>query len=247
MIGVFDSGAGGLCALKELSRLRPASAFLYYADTAALPFGEKSPAFIRERIRRALSFFKEQGADAVLFACGTASSYLTGECKQSFTFPIFDILTPAAQAASGFARVGLIATKATVARAHFAAALAASGGRTVFSLACPTLVPLAEEGGRRGRREVRRALSPLVPAAPDALVLGCTHFSLLQAPIARALPRAVLIDAAAHAAKAVADALPGKEEAPLCRFAVTGRPEDFYRTACRVLGRRLPRDAFFKV
>lgn len=245
MIGVFDSGAGGLCALSHLLRLRPHGAFCYYADTAALPFGEKSPAFIRERISRALAFFESAGADGVLFACGTASSYL--EWKEPFPFPVFDIITPAACAAKDFARVGLICTRASAACGRFARTLAQKTHCTVLSLPCPSLVTLAESGRRAKKKELSRALAPIAVASPDALVLGCTHFSLLAPQIARVLPHTPLIDAAACAAENAMQGIPPKDEPPSLRFAVTGELPAFQKTACRVLGKELPKEAFFNI
>lgn len=240
MIGVFDSGVGGLSAFLPLRSLLPSADLLYYADTAALPLGEKSDGEILARVRRALGFFERMGVSGVLLACGTASSLFTEKCKEEFPFPIIDIISPTAMAAKSLAknaRILLLATPAAVRSGVFATAVAGRG-RTVFSLACPHFVRLAEKGAPHDLSVLQKTLAPAIPLAPTAVLLGCTHFSLLHEDISTILPGTRLIDAAACGAAACAARLSemGRGEE---RFFVTGDPRLFERRASATLHREI--------
>ena len=240
MIGVFDSGLGGLSALAPLKDLLPRADLLYLADTAALPLGEKSDGEITSRLTRALALFRREGVSAVLLACGTASSLITEKCKEKFPFPIFDIISPAASAARSLpqgTRAVLLCTEAAARTGKFASALARKQ-TPIFTLACPAFVRMAESGKAPSHRAVRRVLAPIFPVAPSGVILGCTHFSLLQKEIAAALPGARLFDAAALSAAALTARLYGTKAAEgsgETRFLVTGDARRFAKSASRVL------------
>ena len=237
MIGVFDSGVGGLSALSPLAHLLPRADILYYADTAALPLGVKSEEEILERLLLALRFFEQAGVSGVLLACGTASSLLTQKCKASFAFPIVDIIAPTASALRALpkdTRTLFLGTPAAVRAARFPSLLA-RGAAPIFSLPCPALVSLAESG-RASYRRVARVLSPARDLSPRAVVLGCTHFSLLSAEIAAVFPAAHIFDAAALGAAAAASRLSPSGEGTL-RFRTTGDPAHFNERASRILSR----------
>ena len=236
MIGVFDSGLGGLSAFLPLTKLMPQADLCYYADTAALPLGERKDPEILARISTALAFFDDLGVTGVLLACGTASSLLTEECKEKFSFPILDIITPTTHAARSL-KVGshilLLATEAATRKGQFAAALARMG-HSVSSLACPALVRIAEGNAAKGE-SVAEALLPAHAAVPDAIVLGCTHFSLLKQEIAALYPHTRLIDAAACGASAACARFHSEGEGKR-RFFVTGDPILFSAKAEKTLG-----------
>lgn len=239
MIGVFDSGVGGLSSLIPLKKLLPAADILYLADTAALPLGEKSDEEIRARIALALAFFDGEGADAVLLACGTASSLVTDECKAEFAFPIYDIIAPTASAArclSKDARILLLSTPAAARAGRFAAAFA-RGSHPVYTLACPAFVHMAEGRIPKAPHRIERVLAPLFPLSPDVLVLGCTHFSLLKEEIALCYPEARIFDPAYCGAAAVAaHRKHADKEAGQVHFFTTGDPRPFAASASRILG-----------
>lgn len=242
MIGIFDSGVGGLSALAPLRRMMPNADLLYLADTAALPLGEKSDGEISSRVGRALALFRSKSVSAVLLACGTASSLITEECKARFPFPIFDIIKPTASTARSLppsATTVLLSTEAAARAGAFASALSRRH-LPVFTLACPAFVRMAESGKRPSRRAIRRILSPVLPLAPSGVILGCTHFSLLQSEIAAALPHARIFDAAALGAVALSAHLYGTKESTgsgTTEFLVTGDPRRFQKAAARVLRR----------
>lgn len=239
MIGVFDSGVGGLSSLIPLKKLLPEADILYLADTAALPLGEKSDAEIRARIAYALAFFDSKGVDAVLLACGTASSLITDECKAEFAFPIYDIIAPTASAVRCLAkdaRILLLSTPAAARAGRFASAMA-RGDHPVYSLACPAFVHMAEGRVPKTPRRIARVLDPLCPLAPDAIVLGCTHFSLLKEEIALSYPEARIFDPAFCGAAAVAaHRKHADKEAGRVHFFTTGDPRPFAASAARILG-----------
>lgn len=237
MIGIFDSGIGGLSALTPLTRLLPRADILYYADTAALPLGLKSDSEILDRLLLALRFFEEKKVSGVLLACGTASSLFLEKCKEKFSFPIIDIISPTAMAAKSLpkeARLLLLATPAAVRTGCFSAAVARRE-QALFSIPCPRLVRLAEKGNAPPSL-VRRAIGIAPLMHPHAVILGCTHFSHLKAELSALMPGTRLIDAAHCAAAAAASRFPNEGNAT-CRFVVTGDPDRFAKRASRILDR----------
>ena len=240
MIGVFDSGLGGLSALRALSRALPRADLLYYADTAHLPIGEKSKAEICTAVKQALCFFSEQGASHVLLACGTASAVALPECKDLFAFKLYGIIESGARAAARYSpggHIAVIATRATVATHAYAHhILALRPDARVMELSCPTLVTAAEAGVSEG---VAKALSPLVESDADTLLLGCTHFPLLRGTIAALLPAMHPIDPAAQTGRALLPHLP-KEGHGRRECVTTGDPIPFAARAAAVLGEPLP-------
>ena len=246
MIGVLDSGVGGLCALRALRRLCPEENILYLADGAHLPYGARKPEEIRFYTARALSFFLAQGVDRVLIACGTASAYALDFCRKSFPFPVFGVLTPASLAAAKATRslrIGVAATEATVKSGVYPRLLRRfAPGAEVFSLPAPRLVGLAEEGNAT-REEVYHAigesLAPLREARIDTLLLGCTHFSLFKNTFASYFPEARLIDAAPLAAEALLQTFCPRKEKGILRLFTTAEARPFSERATELLGQRV--------
>ena len=211
MIGVFDSGVGGLTVLRELMKRLPGYSFVYFGDTARTPYGNKSPETIERYAREDTSLLLREGAKLIVIACNTASA-LAGEClRKEFPVPVFDVIAPsvlraAAETKSG--RVGVIGTRATVGSGVYAERFRASFPNVeVFSESCPLFVPLVEEGwlGKRETKQiVRRSLAPLRRKNIDTLILGCTHYPLLRSVIAERIGRRVrLVDPAAEVAETV--------------------------------------------
>ncbi len=239
MIGVFDSGLGGLAAFRTLSRALPSTPLLYYADTAHLPIGERSEGEILALTEQALRFFEARGVRLALFACGTASAVSLEKCKQRFTFPLFGIIKDGARAAvrlSKSGRIAVIATPATVASHAYARELRALRPEAeVIELPCPSLVRAAERGEEDA---VCEALTPLLTCDADTLVLGCTHFPLLREAIEALLPHMRTVDPAAETVTGLLSRLPpdGGDTPASRSFFVTGDPHAFARRAAAVLG-----------
>ena len=248
MIGVFDSGIGGITALKELLRLMPQESYVYLADEAHCPYGIRSRTDICRYAAAAVSFFTEKGCDRVLFACGTASALALDFCRKSFTVPIYGVIDPAVQAAAAASqsrRIAIAATEATVKDGRYETLLRRyAPDASVFAIPCAPLVPLAECGARQEEvfAAVKSCLAPLRHAKPDVLILGCTHFSLLQNAIRTYLPGIILIDSAVHGAKALhAEYISpkNKKSAPSLRLYTTKDRATFSRRASAILGTKV--------
>ncbi|HEY0263288.1 MAG TPA: glutamate racemase [Granulicella sp.] len=252
-IAVFDSGFGGLTVLRALLRLIPDARYIYLGDTARLPYGSKSRETI---VRYALSsahFLLDQGADLYVVACNTASALALDELREDLPIPTIGVIEPGAQAAQTAqpnADVLVLATAATVQSHAYARALN-NLGLHAHEKACPLLVPLVEEGwiDHPVTNEVLRIyLAEAFAEAPDAstLVLGCTHYPLLQPAIERALAALGhplrIIDAAQAAAEAASALLPDHPTTgtPSCTFYATDSVEKFQRLGSGFLGQALP-------
>ncbi|MBU9889178.1 MAG: glutamate racemase [Candidatus Omnitrophica bacterium] len=203
-IGVFDSGLGGLTVVRQLRRSLPSEEVLYLGDLAHLPYGTKSTDEIRRRSRECARFLVGRGIKALVIACNSASSVATKLLSGELPVPVLDVITPAVEealAATRNSRIGVIATHATVESGSYAKNLEArSAGAEYFLKPCPLFVPLAEEGWLEGAIALgtaRRYLDPLKKKKIDTLILGCTHYPLLEKVIAKVMgPRVRLVDSA---------------------------------------------------
>jgi len=145
-IGMFDSGIGGLTVLKEYIKLMPNENFIYYADTLHLPYGNKTKEEIISYTEKILEFFLANNVKAVVIACGTASSLAYQHLKEKYPIPIFDIITPTANAIDQ-PKIGIIATKGSVNSHVWENKIReVNPNVTIYTKACPKLVPLAEKG-----------------------------------------------------------------------------------------------------
>ncbi len=209
MIGIFDSGIGGMTVARAVEQLLPGCPLLYFGDIARTPYGTKSPETIIEYSLRNTDFLIKKGASLIIIACNTASSVATDRLRREFRVPIIEVVTPAAEQAinrTKTGRIGVIGTKATVASDIYNRIITGlRPGFKVFSQACPLLVPLVEEGWinkRETKMILRRYLKPLQESQIDTLVLGCTHYPLLTELIQARIGRHVqLIDSSVEAAR----------------------------------------------
>jgi glutamate racemase len=253
-IGVFDSGFGGLTVLKALLQIIPESDYIYFGDTARLPYGSKSVETVARYAVEAVYFLESQGAEMLVIACNTATALALDRITAAAHVPIIGVIEPGAQAAAAVTRnkkVVVIGTEATVSSHAYHKALEARGLK-VREKACPLLVPLVEEGWveHSVSEEVARiylseAFSEGFEDA-DVLVLGCTHYPLLKPMLHRIAPLHVkIVDSAEHTAQAVAAQVhrvePSAEVAehtrkPRLRFFATDSAEKFRRLGARFLG-----------
>lgn len=208
-IGVFDSGVGGLSVLREIRARLPHESLLYVADSGHVPYGEKSPDFIRERCRAIAAFLLEQGAKALVLACNTATAAGVADLREQYPeLPVVGMepaVKPAARATrSGV--VGVLATTGTLKSAKFAALLDrfASDVR-VITQPCPGLVERIEAGelATPGTRMLLESLvQPLIEQGCDTLILGCTHYPFVKPLLRKILPATVaLVDTGAAVAR----------------------------------------------
>ncbi len=220
-IGVFDSGVGGLTVVRALRKALPGEDIVYLGDTARVPYGSKSPRTVEKYSLACQRFLLDRGVKLVLIACNTASANALPALREASPVPVIGAVEPGADAALAASRdrhIGVIGTLATVRSSAYAKAIAARDpGAHLVALACPLLVPLAEEGWTDDEVALavaRRYLAQLFALDPaiDTLVLGCTHYPLLRDVItlvARELAGRdiAVVDSATAMAHAARDAL----------------------------------------
>ena len=253
-IGVFDSGVGGLTVLAELRRRLPDESTIYLGDNARTPYGPRPAEEVRRFTLEAVRWLLDQDVKLLVLACNTATARALPDVRALSDVPVIGVVRPgavAASAATRSGRVGVIATAGTVdSDAYPQAIVEANPAIAVTQRACPELVPMVEEGildGRRAESVLRAYLEPLVVEHPemDTLLLGCTHYPLLRAPIERIVgPEVAVVDSAfttALAAEDLLDALdarsPGRSEStPVHRVTTTGDVTAFRSVAARLFG-----------
>jgi glutamate racemase len=252
-IGVFDSGMGGLTVLRALAARLPRERFIYLGDTARLPYGTKSAETVTAYALQATRLLIAEGVKMVVVACNTASAVALQPLAAALApVPVIGVIEPGAKAgvaATRNNRIAVIATEGTVnGGAYLRAIRALNPNAEVVQQPCQVFVALAEEGWTETPVAVAAAATYLLPlfdgaAAPDTLVLGCTHFPVLAKTISRVIgARIAIVDSAETTAAAVAAALgdAGNERATSegsMRFFATDSPERFARVGAIFLGR----------
>lgn len=192
MIGLFDSGSGGLSVLREIVRLLPDEKYVYYSDNAHCPYGEKSPEFIRERCREIVRLLLDKGVDIIVVACNTATAAAIQVLREEF--PVrFIGMEPAVKPAALGTRTGVVGVLATAGTLKGSKYLTTKGnfedGCTIVEHVGQGFVELVENGDLEGEATeevVRTSLQPLLDAGADTIVLGCTHYPFLL-PVLRKL------------------------------------------------------------
>jgi glutamate racemase len=220
-IGVFDSGVGGLTVVRALRRALPGEDIVYLGDTARVPYGSKSPRTVEKYSLTCQRFLLDRGVKLVLIACNTASANALPALTAASPVPVIGAVEPGAASALAATRsghIGVIGTLGTVRSSAYAKAITARDpSAKLTALACPLLVPLAEEGwtdDEVAALVARRYLTQLFAQDPriDTLVLGCTHYPLLRDVLARvareiAGREIAVVDSASAMAEAAKDAL----------------------------------------
>ena len=251
-IGVFDSGFGGLTVLKELVALIPGADYLYFGDTARLPYGSKSVETVARYAVEATHFLEGQSANLLVIACNTATALALDQITRAAKVPVIGVVEPGAEqaaAASKARRVVVIGTEATVSSHAYLKALERRG-IAAREKACPLLVPLVEEGWVTHPVTEQVAKIYLDDAFgdgfhnADVLVLGCTHYPLIKPLLRRTAPGTVsVVDSAHSTALAVAQKIrdlhgnvPSEPQSPSLRFFATDSVEKFRRLGPNFLG-----------
>ena len=253
-IGVFDSGLGGLTAVREIRSILPSENIIYFGDTSRVPYGGRSAEILLRYARQDVRFLRTFDVKALLVACGTVSTNALPVLAAESDSPILGVVEPACAAAAQVTRnkkVGLIATAASVRSGAYERCLSAlDGDIQVYAKACPLFVPLVENGRFRPGDTVIETvaaeyLAPLRATGIDTLILGCTHYPLLSEIIANIMGSGVtLVDSGAAAAQALRRELDGRGllsqrvQGELTLYA-SDRPEDFGVLAGQFLRRPL--------
>jgi glutamate racemase len=254
-IGVFDSGFGGLTVLEALLELIPEADYVYFGDTARLPYGSKSVETVARYAVEAAHFLESHGAQMLVIACNTATALALDQITAAAHVPVVGVVEPGAEAAAAATKnqkIVVIGTEATVASHAYRKALEARGLHAQEK-ACPLLVPLVEEGwiDHAVTEQVARIYLGEAFAGgfhnADVLVLGCTHYPLLKPLLDRVAPGHVsIVDSAESTARAVASHLQQivpplimaeeRRAHPRLRFFATDSVEKFRRLGERFLG-----------
>lgn len=253
LIGVFDSGVGGLSVLRALHRQRPDCAFLYVADSGHAPYGERDVAHVVDRSLKIAQYMAAQGARMVVVACNTATAAAIDALRERFAHLALVGVEPGvkpAATASRNKRIGVMATPSTLASARFATLVQRHApGCLVVPQACPGLAAAIEHGGAADVEIdalLDRYTKPLTEAQVDTVVLGCTHYPFVADRIAKRLGANVTILDTADAVARHALNLHGTSglvSSPDVRLQTTGETSVLERLALAHLG--LPTAARF--
>ena len=260
-IGVFDSGIGGLTILRALRKALPHENFIYFGDTANVPYGGKSKAMVTRLATAVAQFLQTQQVKLIVVACNTASAQALPALSKSLSVPVMGVIAPGAQAAVSATKnhkIAVLGTQGTIeSRAYVKAIKKHNKKLRVFQQACPLFVPLAEEGfAHKPAAELiaREYLAPVQKSGADTVILGCTHYPILKEMIARVLGRKIsLVDSAETLAQAVKSFLKTHR-----MTAVAGRrgslklyasddPQKFSRSAQKLLNEKVARATLKKL
>ncbi len=208
MIGIFDSGVGGMTVARTIEQVCPQYPLLYFGDVAHTPYGSKSSETIIGYSRRNTDFLLNQGAKIIVVACNSAAATSVDVLRAEYSVPIIDVITATTgKAAMGTLnrKIGIIGTSATVQSGVYEKQIKRiTPDCRIYSQACPLLVPLIEEGWlnkRETKMVLRRYLYPLRQHQIDTLILGCTHYPLLTHLIRKKIGKKVqLIDSSIETA-----------------------------------------------
>jgi glutamate racemase len=202
-IGIRDSGVGGLTVARCIHQALPHARLLYFADTAHVPYGERTPEEVRHFALSISRFLIKHGAQLVVFACNTSSAYALDEARATLPVPVVGMIEPGARAAietSPSGRIGVIATQATVQSGVYSQWIKQLRPDAVpHEIGCPEFVPLVESektNTQAARTASRKYLQPLLQAGVDTLILGCTHYPLLLPVLREAAPQMRFVDPA---------------------------------------------------
>ena len=255
MIGVYDSGYGGLTVLRHIRRQLPERSTCYLGDSGRAPYGGRDVHTILDFAEQAVERLFDEGCRLVVVACHTVSCVGLRHLQQRYAGPgsdrrILGVAIPGAEIATrtSAGRIGLLATAATVQSGTYETEVRKLGPHTVVSRAAGLLAPIVEEGWEDSEL-ARAALQRYLAALPDidTLLLGCTHYPLLEAALADVVPAGVtVLDPAPFVAERLADWLRRHptfdpvEPEPVHRVLCTGDPQRFATHGARFLGHALP-------
>ena len=199
-IGVFDSGLGGLTVLKSLEKILPNESFIYFGDTAHVPYGNKSADTVIHYSQDIVQFFLTNNTKAVVIACNTASAVAYKKLRNNYDIPLFDVVEPSTMHSNYISKtrkIGVIGTHNTInTRAYTQSLTDLQSDCSILEIACPLFVPLIEEGWSNtfvAMEVARTYLEPFQDTEIDTLILGCTHYPILIKTIKRVINNQIFI------------------------------------------------------
>ncbi|MBQ7120111.1 MAG: glutamate racemase [Oscillospiraceae bacterium] len=250
-IGVFDSGLGGLTAVSEIMKILPDEEIVYFGDTARVPYGTRGTDTIMRYVREDIDFLKSFDIKAVVMACGTASSVSLPFIQDEYDIPIIGVVRPAVEAAiraTNNEKIGIIGTSATIkSRSYEREILKKLPGSEIQTAACPLFVPLVENG-RTDPDDivlytmVEEYLTPIKKSGVDTLIMGCTHYPIIERAIAKFMGDEVaLINPGREAAKFLKESENTEKRVGKGKYSffVSDDREGFIANASKFLGGRL--------
>lgn len=260
MIGVFDSGFGGLTIFKEIEVKLPNYDYIYLGDNARAPYGNHSQEVIYEYTRQAVDYLFQAGCDLIILACNTASAEALRKLQQEYVPQkysgknVLGVIRPLAEAAAGITKnkiVGVMGTRSTVeSRSYIKELKQHIKDIRVIQQACPLLVPLVEENWESHPATkiiLKKYIEPLKNSQPDTIILACTHYGWLQSDIIRYFGKQIkVLDSGKIVSEKLVDYLqrhpeyvnPGKKRGQRI-FLTTDNHQRFARAAQKYLGRKI--------
>lgn len=260
-IGIFDSGLGGLSAVKAVLELLPNENIVYFGDTARVPYGSRSNETIEKFAKEDIEFLQQFDCKLIMAACGTVSSVATN-ATSSIKEPFIGVVKPASRAAARATRngvIGVMGTAATINSGSYSKEIARiNPSAKVVGVSCPLLVTLVENNWIDGdnyiaREIIKRYIAPLIEQGADTIILGCTHFPHL-APIIQnvAGDGVVLVDTGLEAAREAKQILQAQgiensaENSGTAHYFVSDKTQNFSAIAQTLLGRDISGEITFK-
>lgn len=247
MIGIFDSGVGGLTVVKEIKKILPDVSIVYFGDTARLPYGNKSQETIQKYSAEIVEFLKKKGCKTIVIACNTASAFAADYLRRKYSkLEIYDVVSSGAKAvaeATKNKKVGVIGTTATINSSVYKKKISEIDPEIeIFTKACPLFVHLVEENwiARSETKKIARAyLKELKIEKIDTLLLGCTHYPLLEKVISGVMGKRTKVIASG---KKLAEKLEEKRQdhkKEKDEYFVSDLTEHFEKLARNILGKNI--------
>lgn len=247
---MIDSGVGGLTVAYELMRQLPNEKLIYLGDTLRCPYGSRPEEEVKQFTFEMVDFLLKKNLKMIVIACNTATAFALGDLQKQLHIPVIGVIKPGSRAAIKATvneHVGVIGTEGTIQSEAYTAALHnIKATLTVTGLACPTFVPLVESGmveAEQAEKVVREALIPLKSQSKiDTLILGCTHYPLLEKTIQKVLgPKIKLISSSEETARETSTIL---EVAELLRTELLTEKHQFYTTGDLEIFERISKTIF---
>jgi glutamate racemase len=251
-IGIFDSGLGGLTVLQDLEENLPNETFIYFGDTARVPYGNKSSNTVIQYSNQIVQFLQSHHVKLVIVACNTSSALALKSLKKKFNLPLFGVIEPAvimAEEASVKDTIVILGTRATIASSAYSKIfLKRKGAKKIIEKACPLFVPIIEEGLLSGKitdEIIQLYLSEINNIDFDQIILGCTHYPILKKSIQRYLGKKRNLITSGSALTPVIkkflidNNLSSQSSKKDTQFFITDLPQKFQELGSRFLGKKL--------